>query len=408
MTVLRYGADASVELRFDERVQLAELGTPPGQPLEDLTAAVLEALERPAEYPPLRRCTTPGDRVVVVLDHGIPQVAQITAAVVNALVDAPVDPDGISVLLSRADINAGVENPCRLIPDPIRRRLKVAIHNPADRRMLAYLAASESGEPILLHRAIHDADLVLPIGCLYGESTAGYYGIHTSIFPTFSDDKTLTRFRSIAALRTDRDRKAPLTEEVEQVAWLLGINFTIQLVPAGGDRILHVVAGQSEAVSRLGRQLFDAAWHRSAPRRAGLVVATIEGNSNQQTWRNVGRALDTAVDLVEDNGAIAVCCDLAAAPGPAMQRLAGGSESREQALRQIRKDRPEDALPAAQLAQALDRARVYLLSRLEPPVVEELEMIHVASGEELARLVGRHESCTLLSNAQYSMFDPLA
>jgi len=81
-----------------------------------------------------------------------------------------------------------------------------------------------------------------------------------------------------------------------------------------------------------------------------------------------------------------------------MQRLIG-AQSSEAAMRRIRKERPTDALPAAQLTRALDRAKVYLLSGLEPSVVEDLDMIHVAAAEELARLAARHESCILLANA---------
>ena len=122
------------------------------------------------------------------------------------------------------------------------------------------------------------------------------------------------------------------SREVDRAAWLLGVNFTIQLVPAAGDGILHVVAGQSDAVRRRGRQLYDAAWTWAVARRASLVVAAIEGGHAQQTWDNFGRALDSARTLVEDGGAIAVCCDLAAGPGPAVQHLAA-ARSRQSALR---------------------------------------------------------------------------
>ena len=118
----------------------------------------------------------------------------------------------------------------------------------------------------------------------------------------------------------------------------------------------------------------------------------------------LGRALDAAVALAEDGGSMAVCCELEAAPGPALQRMAGAA-SREAALKRIRKERPEDALPAAQLARALEHGRVYLLSRLEASVVEDLEMIHVAAPEELCRLARRHDSCTLLANAPRVVID---
>jgi len=398
MATLHYGPDASVQLELAEGASPVECGGPREEPLDDLAAAAAEALREPLDYPPLARCTTPGDRVVLALDHSLPQAAQITAAVIRALVEANVDPDGITVLQTQADVDAEAGDPRRLLDESLRERTRLYTHDPDDRERLAYLAASEAGEPILLSRAIHDADLVLPIGCLHDPAAAGYYGIHSTIFPTFSDRKTMRRFRSFGSLEAGGRHKKRLAREVEQVAWLLGINFTIQLVPAGGDAVLHVVAGQSDAVQRRGEELYQAAWNQSVPGRANLVVAAIEGDSRQQTWENLGRALDTAVDLAEDGGAIAVCCDLDAQPGPAVQQMVG-ARSREAALRRIRKQRPDDTLPAAQLARALDHGRVYLLSRLDPTLVEELEMIHVASGDELGRLARRHKSAIFLANA---------
>jgi hypothetical protein len=70
-------------------------------------------------------------------------------------------------------------------------------------------------------------------------------------------------------------------------------------------------------------------------------------------------------------------------------------------LRHIGKERPVDTLPAALLAHALDRGKVYLLSRLTPSDVEDLDMIPIGAPEELVRLAQQHSSCVLLSNAPY-------
>ena len=398
MAILHYGHNSTVQLEFADGVAPDESGTPRGCGLADPAAALTAMLAEPIDYPALARATTPGDKVVLALEHGVPQVEQVTAAVIRTLVDAGVAPDGITVLRSHADRDAG--DPCRLAATPVRERITLLTHDPSDRRQLAYLAASEAGDAILINRALHDADLVLPVGCLRGDRTAGYFGIHSGIFPAFSDTRTIQRFRSLDSLNGRAGRRRQLNAEVDHVAWLLGVNFTIQLVPAAGDQVLHVLAGESNAVRRQGKELYRAAWSCPVAHQASLVVAAIEGGASQQTWENVGRALHVAKHFVEDGGAIALCCDLAAPPGPAMQYMASTS-SREAALRQVSKERPVDALPAAQLARALDGSKVYLLSCLEASVVEDLDIIPIEGPDELARLVHRHESCILLTNAPY-------
>jgi len=401
MTVLRYGTDSSVTLQFDAGVPCEQCGTPPGVPLADTAAAVAAALDQPLEYPPLAQSTTPGDRVVVVLDSGLPQIAQVTAAIVKALMASAIDPDGITILRSEADSAAGMDNPLRLIPGPAAERIRLLSHDPANRRNLAYLAASEDGQPIFLNRLLTDADVVLPVGYMQREHSAGYFGIHTTIYPEYSDQHTQARFRKHDRF-VGNGHHRELQHEVNHVAWLLGVNFSVQVVPAAGDGILHVLAGQSDVVRRQCRELYRAAWHRSIAHRSSLVVAAIEGAQRQQTWENLGRVLENASHLVEEEGAIAVCCNLAAAPGPALQRLIGAS-SREDAVRQIRHDNPRDALPALQLARALETSRIYLLSRLAPGLVEDLEMIPIDEPKELVRLARRSDSCLVLANAVHAM-----
>jgi nickel-dependent lactate racemase len=398
MTALRYGTDSSVKLQFASGLPLETCGGSEQAPLGDPAAAVMAALAEPLEYPPLVKTTTPGDRVVIVLAPGLPQVAEVTAAVVDALLGSAVDADGITIL--RSDVDTGADDPLRLIPRAAATRIRILSHDPTNRRNLAYLAASEGGEPILLNRLLTDADVVLPVGCTQRERAAGYFGIHTVIYPEFSDLPTQARFRKHDRFIGNGHHRE-LQQEVNHVAWLLGVNFSLQVVPSGGDGILHVVAGQSDVVRRRCRELYRAAWSRTVAQRASLVVVALEG-PRQQTWENLGSVIENATQLVEEGGAIAVCCDLAAAPGPALQRLVGAA-SREDAVRHIRRDNPRDALPALQLARTLQSKRIYLLSRLDAGLVEDLDMIPIAAADELARLVQRSKSCLVLANAVHAM-----
>ncbi len=401
MPVLHYGTGSSVTLPFAAGSPPEIRGIPQGEPLHNPAAAVADTLKQPLDYPPLSQMTTPGDRVVIPLGSGIPQIAQVTAAVVETLLAAGIAPDGITVLRSESDSATDIESPLHLLRPIVAERIRLIKHESANRRGLAYLAASEGGEPILLNRVLTDADIVLPIGCMEREKTTGYFGIHSSIYPEYSDQKTKARFRKSDSL-TSNGHHRELKHEVNHVAWILGVNFTIQVIPAAGDRIMHVLAGQSDAVRHRGRELYREIWNSSVQDRPKLVIAAIEGNESNQTWENVGRALEMGAQLVEDGGGIAVCCDLAAEPGPAIQRMLA-AQSRDEALRHIRRDNPSDAVPAMQLAHALENSRVYLLSKLKPNLVEDLDMMPLDGPDELIRLAQRNPSCLVLANADRAM-----
>ena len=399
-TVLHYGTERSVHLNLNNGSLFDEFGLPRGDALTDPPEAIEAALAAPLDFPPLARCVTPSDRVVLALDEGVPQVMAIVNTTISYLLRTGIDLDAITILQTEADVQAGINEARQSWPAEWQERIHVVTHDPNDRNQMAYLATTEEGETIFLNRALTDADVVLPIGCLRRES-AEYHGIHGSLFPTFSTQQEIVRYRSPDSLQPRSKKKVVLDHEVDEVAWLLGVTFTIQIVPAGGDRILHVLAGEPSVIRARGRELYREAWVDHAPRRASLVVAAIEGGSLQQTWQNFGRAIAAALPLVEEEGAIAICCDLTSEPGPGVKYLAD-ADTRENALRIIRKARPADTLSALRLARAQEKTTVYLLSQLDPALVEQLDMAPIAQSDELLRLVHRYPSCILLANAPHA------
>ncbi|MBN1591322.1 MAG: DUF2088 domain-containing protein [Pirellulales bacterium] len=395
---MRYGLDASLAVDPSEGALLGQFGSPKVEPVADIQAELRRALAEPLDYPPFSAIITPGDRVVLALSEEVPGLAEIVAATVECLIEGNVDPEAITVLRPAASTGS---DPCGLLPEDIRGQVVSLAHAPDERETLAYLATTEQGQAVFLHRAIVDADLVLPLGCFRGVSVAGYYGVHTPIYPAFSDAATLRRFHSTDTLDARGRGRKRLHREVDEVAWLLGIAFAVQVLPAGGDRVHQILAGRADAVHHRGMRLFSSLWHESVPRRVNLVLAALEGDASQQTWENLGRAVETAVGLVEEGGALVLCTELAEPPGTAVEYLIS-ARSRDEALQQIHQGKADDTVTAIQLARALDHCSVYLLSRLDDTLVEDLEMTPVADPKELVRLAGRYESYLLLGNAAYA------
>lgn len=400
-SVLKYGIESSIQLEFADGVLLAECGTPSGSPLEDPTATADAALADPLDFPPLSRSTTPGDQVVVALEDGVPCSGEVTAAVVRALIAAGVHADGITVLRTNHNTAAGIGDPRDWLSGDAKKRIHLATHNPKDRNAIAYLAADDGGQPILLNRLIVDADLVLPIGSPVG-AAVGSHGVFAPVYPTFSDIRTLDRFRSIDAADSRHHKAKSLAKEVNHVGWLLGVAFAVQVIPSGGDAAMHVLAGEAGAVGRRATELGKTIWRSRAPRRASLVVAGISGSSAYQTWHNVGLALQAAGKLVLDGGAVVICCDVDRRPQlPPEDRFP--EDEHDEQTDSTQAQRHDDLLPDTQLAVARNRGQVYLLSRLDQSLVEDLDIAPVADHEELARLVSRHESCILLANAAHAI-----
>lgn len=389
---LRYGETAGLSLDLSGESLIADWTAPRGEPLDDTAAAVAAAVSEPLGFPPLVQATAPGDRICLAVPPGVPQADAVVAGIVHELLRGYAQPEEICIVHAPDS-----RPPLDLLPDAVRGRVEAQAHDPGHAEGLCYLAASAEGAPIYMNRRLVEADVVIPIGVLRDPESLGYFGIASSLFPEFADQATKDTFRAPSSSESDvlRGRRR---REAEEAAWLLGVQFSLQVIPGASDSVLHILAGDSAAVEREGERLCKAAWGFESPRRAQLVVAAIEGGPEQQTWENFARALHAARQVATDDAAIVLCTEISCRPGPALQRLSA-SRDLDRTLQEIRRDRTNDALSAALLAEVQQHANVYLLSGLNANTVEDLGMAFVETPEEIGRLASRVESCILLGSA---------
>jgi nickel-dependent lactate racemase len=402
---IAFGTDSRLSLELPVHCRVSELGGSPGDPLTDPAAAVAAALTDPLEFPPLSAAAIPGDRVVLTLERGTPQAPVLVAGIVHVLVESGVCPSDIAIVLGEEN-GVGRADPTQSLDPRYRREVSVERHDYRVEDSLAYLAATRDGRPIYLNRRVCDADVVIPVGVVRHEAQPDYLGVYGSLFPSLTDAATQIRYNSNSASKW-RSEASRRREDVAEAAWLLGVQFTVQVVPSGSDGVLHVVAGEASAVARRTQQLFHVAWQQSVARPADLVIATIEGGDEHQTWANVGRALFAASRVVTADGTIVVCSDLKQTPGVGLRKAAAPYLPDFEHLFEEHEDAPtgemDEALSASMLATLLETNRIYLLSRLEENDVEALAMAYVEEPSDVIRLAGRSENCVLLTNSQFVM-----
>ena len=396
---LSYGRQGRFSCEIDPRRIVAHHRGPPQ--CQGFAGKIRRALETPLDFPSLVQVCVPGDKVVVALDRHTPCGADLIAEIWHMLDQRGVTATGIQILQPAALDAVPLVDPRSLLPESVRHEVQWTMHDPTDERRLAYLAATARGERIYMARELAEADVVLSVGTIAYDPVLGYRGTNSVFYPGLSNTEAVIRSRGEGHSELGPDDERPLRQTIDEIAWLLGTQFSIQVLPSAGGGAAHVIAGAYDNVFRKGKQLLANSWRVLLPERADLVLAAVDADSAGHGWDQIGAALATASRLVAKGGKIVILSELDAEPEIGME-IIRRSQSPRDALQPIRKQAPVDMIPATQFATAADWARVYLVSKLPIGMVDELFMVAVENDRELGRLLANDDSCVILESAQHT------
>ena len=395
---IRFGRDGRIAVEVDSQRVLAWQSAP--LRLQETGDAIRAALANPLDFPPLEQTVVPGDHIVVALDSDTPAADMILAALWDVFAGREVRPEDVLVLQPAATGPASPTDPRGALPDDVADRIKWRVHEP-DTSGENYLATSASGQRLYFAREVIEADLVIPVGPVVFDPLLGYRGTFSVLYPGLSTSDAITRSHGQGHRELEPGDQRPLRQLVDDIGWLLGVQFCVQVVPAAGTGVSGVWAGGPESVLRTACEFLDKSWRVELEERAGIVIASIQPDAGGHGWDQLGRALTVSRNLVTHEGRIVLLTDLDESPGDGLSLIRGVNAPAD-ALSMLRSLAPSDLLPATQCAEATDWARVYLLSELDDELVEDLFITPLKNEDEVGRLLSLPEKCVFLENAQHA------
>ena len=364
----------------------------------DLRQEVFKAFDQPVEFPELALAIVEGDSVTIPLEPGVPQAEILLEFVMEYLVEHGVAASRITVLVSH-DHEQIVESLTTRLSKSAGGPVAVRYHRGDDAETMGYLAAAASGaDAIYVDRALLEADVVLPITVARDTDAWAHAGLY-GIVPWFTDSKTQSRWKHDCSTDSHAKKEKRLRAATE-VAWLLGIQPVLAVLPGPQGNIDSLFFGKVDSVEQ---SIVEAVSPRSLPpikERYDLVVVSIDGDKDQQTWENVARVLFMAENYVTDDGKIAVATNLEIKPGPPFRWLSGIEESDSIEQHLLKSHHPQ-SLAAIEILRSRSKHVVYLLSKLPRELVEELGIGAMVDTEELEHVIGSSDSCLIISGAQH-------
>ncbi len=193
----------------------------------DVCTLVDRALNEPLSYPPLRDSVFPGDKVVIVVHADLPAPNEIISAITKYLHAAHVPSIDITILTAMELENQPIDAP---------DLSTFIVHDSNDQHAVAYIAASDNGDPVYVNRTLFDADVILPINCASHSEEIN----EDCVYPRFSSAATLSRF-----LQHKGSKKSRLAE-VARANEYLGIFMSVEVVSGPGGQVEEIIFGRRE------------------------------------------------------------------------------------------------------------------------------------------------------------------
>lgn len=383
---IRVGPDEwPVSIPAGKHVPLQKNKVPPAE--RTAKELVRFALDNPYQFEAMRRAMTPDDHIVIVVDDALPCLAELIAGVVEYVGDAGVKPESVTLLIAPP---AWHQEFIDDLPDEIAD-VKVEIHNPDDEKRLAYLATTAAGRRVYLNRTLVESDFAIFLTGRRFDPVLGFSGGPQSLFPALSNTATRNEFigrppsEHPFALKTER------TEE-EEIAWLLGTPFFVQVIEGPGETIHDVVSGMIDSLPE-GTARQKEYWTIHADRRADLVIATANGSE-----ADLANALANAARVVAPTGRIVL---LAPTPEELDDAFAiiRKSPDAATAARTLIREKPEGTAAGVLWSFAASSSKLILGPDWPKKLAEELFATSVTTAAAIESLIEEATSVIVLPEA---------
>lgn len=344
------------------------------QPSVDEATLLRDALANPIGTPRLRDMARRGQRVVIVtsdLTRPCPS-ERLLPLILEELSLAGIPDTDVTVVVA-----LGLHRPMTqtetetAVGMGVYRRVQVVNHCPAD---CTRLGVTSTGTPVELFRPLTEANLLVCLGNLELHYFAGYSGGAKAVLPGCASRATIKANHALmvhSAAVAARTEDNPVRADLEEGASFLGVDFILNVMVTGAHRrVVSAVAGDVIAAHRRGCE--QVAEHSVVKMngRGDIVLVSAGGYPQDLNLYQAQKALDNGARAVRRGGIIILVAECSEAFGnETFEAWMTEAWSPEEVLKRLSQNFVLGGHKAAAFAKVLNRARVYLVSKMQAEAV---------------------------------------
>jgi len=389
----------SLEFHLPLGMQATVAVSQPAQPVDDVSAAIQEALDHPIGTPPLREIAKEGDRVCIVFtditraspDH------QLVPALLHELELAGVRDEDITLLcgIGMHRRSTEEEKNTKLGAD-IAARYKVIDNEPQNPEALVDLGVTPGGVPVMLHRSVVETDLLIATGIVEPHQYAGYSGGRKTVAIGSAGEPLIAHTHGPAFVdhpgtRLGKIEGNPFHEAITEAARRANLRFILNVVLDDNKRLLRVSAGDPELAFQDLVAFAKSVYEVPIPQQYDIAIGGVgypKDTNLYQASRAPSYLFFAPVPVVRKGGffIIPARCEEGAGAGVGEQRFLAAMRDAPN-IQFILDDARKNGYPPGQqrafvMAKVLEEANVIIVGSEYPDLVAACKMIPAATIEE--------------------------
>ncbi len=390
---LQYGkGSVHVDLPDENVSDVLQLKHAECRPLHEL---LKESITHPCGAPRLSkllRRNKPTDVVILVSDRtrSISRYSEILSFVAGEIVDAGVDEKNMEFVVALGTHRKHTAEEHTVLYGNLVSDFRFSYHD--CHRNCISIGTTSTGLDVQVNKRVRDADFVIATGKINFHYMAGFSGGRKAVLPGICSYATIRNNHcklrragvALGALQNNI-----IAREMDEAARLFGLDYMLNVVETSDNRTAKFFCGAPECAFTEGVDYFKVQRSITVAERADCAFVSAGGYPLDKTLYTSHKSLNSVVQTVKKGGAVvlvAQCCE------------GVGNEAFMKNMRENSCDAlltcSEDTIEigghrAFVTAQLLKDYRVYVLSDIEPDILEQMKFIPIRSIDECVKHIRR-------------------
>ncbi len=281
-------------------------------PVEDERAALLEALAKPIDSPPLRDLVKPGDRVGIVFSDITRPTPNhlVVPAVIHALSHIPAR--NVILFDALGTHRANTETELReMLGDETVDCYRIVQNNAFDPATQVCLGMSQYGHEIWVNREFYECEVKILTGFIEPHFFAGFSGGGKAVMPGMAGQQSVLGNHDATMIAHPNAtwgvlENNPVQEEIREVASKVNPTFLLNVALNRDKRIVGVFAGNVESAHALGCRFVKEHAMVAAEEPYDIVITSNSGYPLDLNVYQSVKGMSAAAQIVRPGGAIII------------------------------------------------------------------------------------------------------